>query len=214
MANLEFNARNQITLWGPNGEIIDYAAKVGWAGLVGDFYGSRWDIFLQYVVNATTSGTPPDWDQYYRDILAYSQAWGVATNAFPTTPNGVGPTANALSMVAKYASGNMSNYDVVTGTDAGVAPPAGECVKLPTHHEAAAVCVHARGAPSPARRCSARLLLFRCALVQCSSRSATTWPPSAPTAPTRHTGRGTAWRFARRRAALTAPATWVAPRQR
>ena len=26
---LEFNARNQITLWGPTGEIADYASKVG-----------------------------------------------------------------------------------------------------------------------------------------------------------------------------------------
>lgn len=24
---LEYNARNQITLWGPNGEIVDYASK-------------------------------------------------------------------------------------------------------------------------------------------------------------------------------------------
>ena len=30
---LEFNARNQVTLWGPNGEINDYAAK-SWGGLV------------------------------------------------------------------------------------------------------------------------------------------------------------------------------------
>lgn len=27
----EYNARNQITLWGPNGEIIDYANKQ-WSG--------------------------------------------------------------------------------------------------------------------------------------------------------------------------------------
>ena len=27
----EYNARNQITLWGPNGEIVDYANKQ-WAG--------------------------------------------------------------------------------------------------------------------------------------------------------------------------------------
>ena len=34
----EYNARNQITLWGPNGEIDDYAAK-NWAGLIGeDFF--------------------------------------------------------------------------------------------------------------------------------------------------------------------------------
>ena len=36
--NRLFNARNQITLWGPNGEINDYAAKIGWAGLVKDYY--------------------------------------------------------------------------------------------------------------------------------------------------------------------------------
>ena len=33
---LSFNARNQVTLWGPRGEINDYAAKNGWQGLVGD----------------------------------------------------------------------------------------------------------------------------------------------------------------------------------
>ena len=29
--NYEFNARNQITLWGPEGEILDYAGKQ-WSG--------------------------------------------------------------------------------------------------------------------------------------------------------------------------------------
>ena len=29
----EFNARNQITLWGPNGEILDYATKQ-WSGIL------------------------------------------------------------------------------------------------------------------------------------------------------------------------------------
>ena len=32
-----FNAKNQITLWGPNGEIMDYAAKQ-WNGLIKDYY--------------------------------------------------------------------------------------------------------------------------------------------------------------------------------
>lgn len=31
--NLEFNARNQVTLWGPKGQISDYANK-NWAGLM------------------------------------------------------------------------------------------------------------------------------------------------------------------------------------
>lgn len=40
----EFNARNQITAWGPNGQILDYASKQ-WSGLVEDFYKPRWVLF-------------------------------------------------------------------------------------------------------------------------------------------------------------------------
>ena len=40
---LEFNARNQITLWGPHGEINDYAKKE-WGGLVRDYYKARWVV--------------------------------------------------------------------------------------------------------------------------------------------------------------------------
>ncbi len=58
LSNRLFNAKNQITLWGPDGNIIDYAARVGWAGLVGSFYAQRWRIFLDALLNATTTGTP------------------------------------------------------------------------------------------------------------------------------------------------------------
>jgi alpha-N-acetylglucosaminidase len=44
----EYEARNQITWWGPNGEISDYASK-SWAGLVGEYYKGRWQIFLSYI---------------------------------------------------------------------------------------------------------------------------------------------------------------------
>ncbi|CAG5103669.1 Similar to NAGLU: Alpha-N-acetylglucosaminidase (Homo sapiens) [Cotesia congregata] len=42
----EYNARNQITLWGPNGEICDYANKQ-WAGVIVDYFKPRWVIFLK-----------------------------------------------------------------------------------------------------------------------------------------------------------------------
>ena len=42
----EFNARNQITLWGPRGEILDYATKQ-WAGVVSDFFKPRWEVFIR-----------------------------------------------------------------------------------------------------------------------------------------------------------------------
>lgn len=51
---LEYNARNQITLWGPNGEINDYASKA-WAGLVGTYYRPRWEAFVEYLVETKTA---------------------------------------------------------------------------------------------------------------------------------------------------------------
>ncbi|CAC5398841.1 unnamed protein product [Mytilus coruscus] len=44
--NLEFNARNQITLWGPRGEILDYACKQ-WSGLLKGYYIPRWQLFVE-----------------------------------------------------------------------------------------------------------------------------------------------------------------------
>ncbi|XP_060531766.1 alpha-N-acetylglucosaminidase [Cylas formicarius] len=43
---LEYNARNQITLWGPNGEIMNYAIKQ-WSGIVADFLHPRWGLFVE-----------------------------------------------------------------------------------------------------------------------------------------------------------------------
>jgi alpha-N-acetylglucosaminidase len=48
----EYNARNQITQWGPDGEINDYASK-SWGGLVGDYYLPRWKAFLGYLASVT-----------------------------------------------------------------------------------------------------------------------------------------------------------------
>lgn len=51
----EYDARNQITLWGPDGEISDYASK-SWGGLVSSYYIPRWKIFIEYL-EATTPST-------------------------------------------------------------------------------------------------------------------------------------------------------------
>ncbi|POR36171.1 Alpha-N-acetylglucosaminidase [Tolypocladium paradoxum] len=46
---LEYEARNQITLWGPSGQISDYASKA-WSGLVSTYYIPRWEKFIDYLV--------------------------------------------------------------------------------------------------------------------------------------------------------------------
>jgi alpha-N-acetylglucosaminidase len=48
-----YNAINQVTLWGPDGEILDYASK-SWGGLIRYYYLPRWQTYLEYVVD-----TPP-----------------------------------------------------------------------------------------------------------------------------------------------------------
>lgn len=43
--NYEYNARNQITIWGPTGQVYDYAMKQ-WAGMVSDYCLPRWNYFF------------------------------------------------------------------------------------------------------------------------------------------------------------------------
>ena len=48
----EYDARNQITLWGPDGEISDYASK-SWGGLLSGYYVPRWQIFVNYLLEVS-----------------------------------------------------------------------------------------------------------------------------------------------------------------
>jgi alpha-N-acetylglucosaminidase len=72
---LELNARNQVTLWGPVGNIEDYASKNGWSSLVGDYYMSRWQLFVSKLDASINSGTPMDFDAYEAELLALEQKW-------------------------------------------------------------------------------------------------------------------------------------------
>ncbi|XP_043464932.1 alpha-N-acetylglucosaminidase [Leptopilina heterotoma] len=53
--NYEYNAKNQITLWGPNGEIIDYANKQ-WSGIIEDYFKPRWKLFLETLYTSLNEG--------------------------------------------------------------------------------------------------------------------------------------------------------------
>ncbi|KAG4077999.1 hypothetical protein HA402_002050 [Bradysia odoriphaga] len=45
MKMFEYNARNQITIWGPTGQVYDYAMKQ-WAGMISDYCWPRWKFFF------------------------------------------------------------------------------------------------------------------------------------------------------------------------
>ena len=68
----EREARMQITLWGPSGEISDYASK-DWSGLISTYYLPRWELFSQYLLtvpfelyNAT---------ELHQDMRAFELKW-------------------------------------------------------------------------------------------------------------------------------------------
>ncbi|KAI9065123.1 glycoside hydrolase family 89 protein [Trametes sanguinea] len=75
---LEYNARNQITLWGPDGEINDYASKA-WAGLVGTYYKPRWETFLEYLVETKKTNETYNSTLVASKMLAIGEKWDNGT---------------------------------------------------------------------------------------------------------------------------------------
>ncbi|KIP04165.1 glycoside hydrolase family 89 protein [Phlebiopsis gigantea 11061_1 CR5-6] len=75
---LEFSARNQITLWGPTGEISDYAGKQ-WAGLVGEYYAARWKLFVSTLVSTKASGRAYNQTEVSAASLQLGQAFDLKT---------------------------------------------------------------------------------------------------------------------------------------
>jgi len=86
--HLEFNARNLITLWGPNGEIADYASKQ-WAGLLTDYYLPRWSLFFERLRRSLADQSPFDERAFRKELLGLEQDWSRKTSPkFPSKPHG------------------------------------------------------------------------------------------------------------------------------
>ena len=83
----EFNARNLITLWGPTGNINDYAAK-SWAGLYIDYYYPRWKLFIEEVIDAIQSGNEFDNNKFRTDALNFGKDWQSKNNTYSSDPKG------------------------------------------------------------------------------------------------------------------------------
>ncbi|KAJ5593927.1 uncharacterized protein N7459_000135 [Penicillium hispanicum] len=79
-AFLEYEARNQITLWGPSGQITDYASKQ-WAGLVSSYYVPRWRLFVEYL--NSTPVTSYNSTELQAKILDFELQWQTQTWSQP-----------------------------------------------------------------------------------------------------------------------------------
>lgn len=89
---LEFNARNQVTLWGPAGNINDYASKQ-WAGLTKDYHRLRWSLFVAQVLATAADPAVVSFDEeaFHDAVIRLGQAFGRETQRdvlYPTRPVG------------------------------------------------------------------------------------------------------------------------------
>ena len=84
----EFNARNLITLWGPNGEILDNAIKQ-WSVIINDYLYPRWELFFVRPEESVLSNTTYDQDRFKRDFIEHiGKPFTRATDVYPTKPVG------------------------------------------------------------------------------------------------------------------------------
>ncbi len=98
----EWNARTQITLWGPPDSKLQGYARKHWAGLLADFYGGRWQLFFKRLDEALAAGKPFNGDAFERECQAWEDRWTHASNVYPTEPTG-DPVATARKLLATYA---------------------------------------------------------------------------------------------------------------
>jgi hypothetical protein len=114
----EFNARNQISLWGPTGGTLNDYARKQWAGMVLSYYQHRWELALAAALAAVETNSTADVKALQHDILEFELAW--QTNAslhFPTEPLG-DLAALADTAFLRYAGDALlTGYDVRVGID-------------------------------------------------------------------------------------------------
>jgi len=85
---LEFNGRNQLTLWGPTGQINDYAKKE-WGGLVRSYYKKRWELAVEMVVACLKAPGGCTWHESQLSSAIFNKVelpWQNDTSPFPVFP--------------------------------------------------------------------------------------------------------------------------------
>ncbi|MFA6240742.1 MAG: alpha-N-acetylglucosaminidase C-terminal domain-containing protein, partial [Candidatus Hydrogenedentales bacterium] len=99
----EWNARNQITLWGGADSVLhDYAAKQ-WGGLIRGFYMPRWKKYLDVLQQSLETGQALDAEAIEREFQQWEEAWTHQTEAYSERPEG-DPVAVARHMWEKYGA--------------------------------------------------------------------------------------------------------------
>ncbi|XP_018426351.1 PREDICTED: alpha-N-acetylglucosaminidase [Nanorana parkeri] len=96
----DMNGRNQITLWGPTGNILDYANKQ-LGGLIQDYYKERWSLFLWYLVESLNTEVPFQQSKFDQAVFSVEKEFIYNGKTYSSTPTG-GTIKIARNIFIKY----------------------------------------------------------------------------------------------------------------
>ncbi|HET7117466.1 MAG TPA: alpha-N-acetylglucosaminidase [Hanamia sp.] len=82
------DARNIITTWGGQGQSLNDYANRSWSGLLTDFYGARWKMFLHKILTSIRKDIPFDESAFREEVTSFEWQWVQKDKTFPDKPSG------------------------------------------------------------------------------------------------------------------------------
>ena len=107
----EFNARALITTWGDykNGGLKDYSNRQ-WAGLTGDLYLKRWEMWIDGISNELKTGQVAPYINWYRVEYEWANEKTTKENQYTTKGSGEDLAMLANIAMEKFSVTNMEKF--------------------------------------------------------------------------------------------------------
>ncbi|MCX2476992.1 alpha-N-acetylglucosaminidase [Pedobacter sp. MC2016-05] len=102
-AYYEKDAKLLITVWGGNQRSLNDYANRSWAGLTGDFYKKRWQMFFDEIFLSVRNGSKFDDKQFKKKTHQFEDKWVLERKKFPTKTEG-NSFEVCMELLNKYAS--------------------------------------------------------------------------------------------------------------
>lgn len=99
----EQDARKIISVWGEEGHDLNDYANRSWAGLMKDYYGKRWQIFIEAAEKAVATNTEIDEKDVLQKVNEASNNWSLDHTVYTAKAQG-SPKVMSIQLYQKYAT--------------------------------------------------------------------------------------------------------------
>jgi alpha-N-acetylglucosaminidase len=98
----EHDARNLITTWGTKSSLNDYACRT-LSGLTADYYATRWQMYIDDIINCARTGTEHNKKAFAKKMKRYEDSWVKSKKQIKYTTC-YDPFAFSRTLLTKYGS--------------------------------------------------------------------------------------------------------------